>query len=261
MAVAGLGFAASPLWADPIISAYFMDDPVITSPVLNYGARSGSLEVLSYQPGPHPYFRGPEDPGTLRFLFGAGAIGETTDGGLYSTAVKGFALNTDLTLTPNQFDISSGWTATPNAVVPGLGHFSWVLSAPSAKDALMSSITGFDISGLGDQASFAHFVFPASPVGANSSSAWFAADIVPLYFPDTFHGRVPDITDFWASGSLGVAAQTPEPCALALAGLGAIGLIGRRALHENNTACGLTSCKAARTHCILDDLHRPMSGN
>jgi hypothetical protein len=211
-------------------------DALVTSPVLNYGARPGELEVLSNVPNfVGRSFPVPPDPGTLRFVLWPGGTHATNSGGLYETQVKGFALNTDLKLTRDQFFLPAGWTATPNAVVPGLGRFSWVISTPAA-DPISSPYAWFDISGLGANATFNHFILPASPAGTSSSSAWFAADIVPFYFPDTFGGRVPAITDFWASSSLSSVAQTPEPSTLVLASLGMLALLGRCVLRRGNTS-------------------------
>jgi hypothetical protein len=222
-----LVLAVSPLRADPIVGSYSWDDPNITSSTLNYGAHPGELEVLTYNP---QNWRAP-GPGTLRFFFSPGETGVTTGnpGGIYSIAVQGFAFNTDLTLNPSQFNLPADWTATPNTLVPGLGRFSWVLMAPSP---FFASTTGFDISGLGNYTTSNHFILPPTPDGTNSSSAWFAADIVPKYDPSTFSGPVPTVTDFWASASVSLPAATPEPSTLVLCGLGLGTWLGARAVRS-----------------------------
>jgi hypothetical protein len=238
LALSGFVYTPALARADP-----YTLDALFTSPVLNYGARPGELEVLSNVPNLVGLRSGPDrpGPGTLRFVLWPGLEGETNSRGLYEIQVKGFALNTDLKLTPDQFFLPAGWTATPNAVVPGLGRFSWVLSTPAADPRNSSQYTWFDIGGLGANATFNHFVLPASPAGTSSSSAWFAADIVPFYFPDTFGGQVPAITDFWASSSLSSVAQTPEPSTFVLASLGMLALLGRCVLRRGNTSETLRS--------------------
>jgi hypothetical protein len=213
---------APPLRAGPITGPDVWVNSPITSSVLNYGAKPGELEILTYHPGADIDMRQPDAPGIVRFLLWPGNTHGTGNRGLYEVAVNGFAFNTDLALTPSQFSLPAGWTATPNALVPGVGTFSWVLAGttkPLSPDA--TSMVGFDISGLGDNTALSHFVIPSTQDGTNSSQgSWFAADIVPFYYANTFSGSVPAVTDFWASGSGPLPAEAPEPSTLLLLGLG-----------------------------------------
>jgi hypothetical protein len=224
-ALCALALTSYPICADP-----YTWGGVLTSSTLNYDSAPGVIEVLTYNPGPHPDLRTPP-PGNVRFLFWPGETGYTGNGGLYNIGVQGYAFNTDLALTPSQFNLPAGWTATPNGSAPGLGRFSWVLKAPAP---FFSAIGGFDISGVGNNVSSTDFVLPPAPDGANSSRAWAAIYIVAYSVPTNSNGGPEPasgaITDFWASASVPEAA--PEPTSFYLGGFGLAGLAAWQALRR-----------------------------
>jgi hypothetical protein len=190
---------------------------------------SGEFQVTTF-PG-HDLF-GDVKSGQVRILFEAGWSGSSQ---AQPALVDTVAFNTDLTLSPNQIMVPQGWELTPNAVVPGKGRFSWALHTSNPQ----TFFVGVTIAGLGTKASPSHFWLPSktegiSPPATPDNFAFHVSAIDYLKDRDMPWVRVPQGPDEAWYGVEGrppdyaFVTPTPEPCTLALAGLGLVGLLAAR---------------------------------
>jgi hypothetical protein len=187
---------------------------------------NGQVGVTTYPDNQN----GPLQPGQARIEFNV----QWFSSGAQPEGADAVAFNTDLHLSPSQIVVPKGWTLTPNAVVPGLGTFSWELRAANPG---IDPIIDVTINGLGSTAA-SHFWLPS--VVAPGSTATPAMFAFHDYAIDYYQGpnqpwlRVPQGSDeswFSISGppQFSIVHSAPEPSALVLAGLGLGGWIGCRA--------------------------------
>jgi hypothetical protein len=163
------------------------------------------------------------------------ALGEvkityTADPSVYASTGKNFGLhtvgfNTDLSLNAAQIAAPSGWKLTSNSTLSTFGKFSWKASTSNSE----APTVVLDITGLGSNATLAHFTLPSS----GGESQLFAAHVID------FVVRGSDTTSHWIGGSSdppvdppppggqGGPPQAPEPSSLSLSGL-AIAAIATR---------------------------------
>jgi hypothetical protein len=167
--------------------------------------------------------------------------------GLINYTNQGFqalAFNTDLSLSASQISLPVSWHAFPsvwlgeqvNGTYTSYGKYSWALGTTT--NFQNSPIL---ISGLGANATPAHFLFPSDgsgpPGGPNAValSADFAGLWTSINFSNDF-GASSSSQWFVSNASAAVGGEpptsTPEPSALALAGFGLAALLGRRVLRR-----------------------------
>jgi hypothetical protein len=172
--------------------------------------------------------------GQARILFEAWFSGSSHAQPAFIDSV---AFNTDLILSPGQITAPQGWELTPNVTVPGKGRFSWGLHTlnPQEKDWLV----GVMIDGLGEKPSASHFWLPSKTEGISppATPATFAFHIAAIDYyqgPNMPWLRVPQGPDtawsFLEDRPPDFPHPTPEPCTLALAGLGLAGVLAARRL-------------------------------
>ena len=134
--------------------------------------------------------------------------------------------NTDLALKTSQISAPSGWKLTSNANLSMFGKFSW--KAQTSNSEAQTIVV--DITGLGANATLAHFTLPS--VGGELT--FFAAHVID------FRVKGSDVSSHWIAGSTdpppptgqGGPPQTPEPSSLALSGLGIFAIVMARAVRR-----------------------------
>lgn len=121
--------------------------------------------------------------------------------------------NSAVSLSPSQITLPTGWTLSQHGVLGGFGTFDWVATATDP--AYRSRNVMVLIDGLGTAADF--HTFANLSAGGPEGAANFVGHVAgyPATAPNGFS------TDHWIGGAI---AASPEPSALALAGLGAAGL-------------------------------------
>jgi hypothetical protein len=129
------------------------------------------------------------------------------------------AFNTDLALSPTQIIAPPGWILTQNAPIAG---FSW--EATSTAPQYNSEAMWLTITSLGSNASLWDFQNYADRTGITPlpPAVYFAAHISGI----TPSAATDFATEQWVFST--IPPPLPEPSALVLAGLGVVGLFGRR---------------------------------
>jgi hypothetical protein len=174
--------------------------------------------------------------GQAQIVFDGGWLGVS---GAYPTALDTIAFNTDLPLSPNQIIAPKGWSVTPNAVVPGLGRFSWQLHTSNPGESLVPIAVTID--GLGSNPAASHFWLPSTGMTPSGPPPAFAFhyNVINELGPDLGHGwyfvgvpQSPETGWYSVDTRLPFASvtSTPEPSTLILCSLAIGGLVGRRGL-------------------------------
>jgi MYXO-CTERM domain-containing protein len=179
---------------------------------------AGSVQVEAYDG--NGAAGGGLSAGQVRLTYTMPAI-DPPSGGIAFAGLQSVAFNTDLSLTPSQITLPSGWSTANNAAVGSLGSFNWVAGTGGALQNNVSVL----ISGLGANATLSHFTLPFQGTGnpAPPTPNLFAGQWVDLSFDSTGPHFASEAVV--ANGS---SSPAPEPSALALAGFGLAGLVVRR---------------------------------
>jgi hypothetical protein len=248
-ALALLLFVQTAVFADYLTQIFNLVDPGEQSQNVAFpgGRAPGTVQIEAYDG--NGANGGGLNPGEVRLIFdtkntGFAPLSVNTANNLIG--VQAVAFNTDLSLSPSQIHVPTGWmvaqnftnySASTDRETPSsffLGQFSWGAGTVSSIQGAMSIL----ITGLGANATLNHFVFDSTlmqnpPPGPIFESAAFAANAVGL----SFGADGANVSSGWlATNANGASAdgegpwQTPEPTTLALASVGLVGLLGRRVL-------------------------------
>jgi hypothetical protein len=196
--------------ADPLTATYKLDQ----SNVLADGVVYGTVKIDALP-----------SLGEIKLTYTANTAPYSSVGPNFGFHTVGF--NTDLALTSSQITGPTGWKPTAGANLSMFGEFSWKMETsknPSPSVTLL-------ITGLGANATLAHFTLPSS----GGEPQFFAGHIID------FSLKGSDTTSQWVAGSSdpsnqppppppggqGGPPQTPEPgtAVLALIGLCGLGLL------------------------------------
>jgi hypothetical protein len=199
---------------------------------------SGSVQIEAYDG--QGAAGGGLNAGQVRLTFHANApIGNVGD----FSGFEGVGFNTDLSLNPSQITGPMKWGASSNRYY-SIARFPWVVRA-TALDSFTGSWLGMPdlvydgrlplhndlsvlISGLGSNATHAHFQFPAEKgTPAVFYGEWW--DLRDDAFGFHFSSQILVASE---SGSASGPLATPEPSTLFLCCLGLAGLLARRVLQR-----------------------------
>lgn len=142
--------------------------------------------------------------------------------------VDAVAFNTDLSLSPAQIQLPTGWTPSHNDSMNGFGTFTWVARATDPKYRNGDNWLNLVISGLGDKADLRHFTFNSQvdPRGPTPQTPAFYAAHVSGGTATAADGFITEQT------IAGTIVGAPEPSTLAICGLGMAAIGAAHALRR-----------------------------